>query len=61
MDQSMSTARSWDEMNVDEKLATLWQEIRDHRRQASAVAKSLEELRCRMEQIERRFEELPLS
>jgi nitrogen regulatory protein PII-like uncharacterized protein len=61
MDQSMSTARSWDEMSVDEKLAMLWQEIRDRRRQASAVVKCLDELRSRMEQIERRFEELPLS
>jgi phage shock protein A len=57
----MSNARSWDEMNADEKLETIWQEIRDHRRQATAVARSLDELRCRMEQIERRFEELPLS
>jgi hypothetical protein len=44
MDQSMSTARSWDEMSVDEKLAMLWQEIRDRRRQASAVVKCLDEL-----------------
>jgi hypothetical protein len=57
----MSNARSWDEMNADEKLETIWREIRDHRRQATAVARSLDELRCRMEQIERRFEELPLS
>jgi len=57
----MSNARSWKEMNADEKLEMIWQEIRDHRRQATAVAKSLDELRCRMERIERRFEELPLS
>jgi len=57
----MSTAPSWAAMSTEEKLEVLRQEMRAQSRQAAAMAKCFDELRRRIEEIERRFEELFLE
>ena len=54
----MSTAPSWTAMSIEEKLEVLRQEMRTQSRQAATMAKCFDELRRRIEEIERRFEEL---
>ena len=54
----MSTVPSWTAMSIEEKLEVLRQEMRTQCRQAAAMAKCFDELRRRIEEIERRFEEL---
>jgi len=53
--------KPWDEMAVDEKLEALKLDEQMHQRQVAAIAQALDEMRRRVEEIERRFEELPLS
>jgi len=53
----MSTVPSWTAMSTEEKLEVLRQEMRAQCRQAAAMAKCFDELRRRIEEIERRFEE----
>jgi predicted RNase H-like nuclease (RuvC/YqgF family) len=49
--------KPWSEMSVDEKLEALRHDMQMHQRQGAAAAKALEDVRRRVEEIERRFEE----
>jgi hypothetical protein len=48
-------------MTADEKLEALGRDLQLHQRQGAAMAKALDELRRRVEQIERRLEESMLD
>jgi hypothetical protein len=52
----MARPKPWSELTVEEKLEMLRHEMQLHQRQYSAMAKTLEELRRRTDEIERRFE-----
>jgi hypothetical protein len=52
----MAKPKPWSELTVEEKLEMLRHEMQLHQRQCSAMAKTLEELRRRADEIERRFE-----
>jgi hypothetical protein len=57
----MGVPKPWDEMTVDEKLETLRHDMQIHHRQSTAMAKVLDEMGRRLEEIELRFEELLLD
>jgi hypothetical protein len=57
----MGISNLWDEMTVDEKLETLRHDMESHQRQSSRMTKALNELRRRVEEIERRLEDLMLD
>ena len=57
----MAVPMQWPQMSVEEKLEALWQEIESQRRESACVPKALDDVRHRLDQIERRIEELPLS
>jgi hypothetical protein len=52
----MAKPKPWSELTVEEKLEMLRHEMQLHQRQCSAMAKTLEELGRRADEIERRFE-----
>jgi predicted RNase H-like nuclease (RuvC/YqgF family) len=54
----MGVPKPWGEMTVDEKLETLRNDMQIHQRQSTAMAKALDEMGRRLEEIEQRFEEL---
>jgi hypothetical protein len=53
----MGSPKPWSEMSVDEKLEALRHDMQMHQRQGVVTAKALEDVRRRVEEIERRFEE----
>jgi hypothetical protein len=57
----MGIPRPWSELTVDEKLEMLRHDMALHQRQSAATAKTLDELRRRTEEMERRFEESALD
>jgi len=57
----MGIPKPWGEMTVDEKLESLRHDMQFHQRQSAAMAKGLDEIRRRLEEIELRFEELALD
>jgi hypothetical protein len=57
----MGIPRPWGEMTVDEKLEMLRHDMVLHQRQSAAMAKTLDELMRRTQEIERRFEDLMLD
>jgi len=57
----MARAKHWSEMTIEEKLESLKHEEQQRQRDAAAMAKVLDQLRRRMDDLERRFEELPFS
>jgi hypothetical protein len=61
MEAMMPLPKQWSQMSVDEKLESLWREIESQRRESACVPKALDDLRHRLDAIERRVEELPLS
>ena len=52
----MAKPKPWSELTVEEKLEMLRHEMQLHQRERSAMAKALEELRRRTDEIERRLE-----
>jgi hypothetical protein len=61
MEAAMPALKQWAEMSLDEKLEALRCEIDGYPRSTATVTKALEDIRRRLDEIERRFEELPLS
>jgi len=57
----MPVTKQWPEMSVDEKLEALRQEVESQQRDRAFLAKALEDVRRRLDEIERCLEELPLS
>lgn len=57
----MGMSKPWNEMTVDEKLETLRHEVESSRRRGVAAAEALDEVRRRMQEIERRLEDLLLD
>jgi hypothetical protein len=57
----MARARHWSEMTVEEKLESLKHDEQLRQRDAAAMAKALDQLCRRIEDLERRFEEMPFS
>jgi hypothetical protein len=57
----MGIPKPWSELTVDEKLETLMHDVALHQRQSAAMAKKLDELMRRTQEIERRFEDLLLD
>jgi predicted RNase H-like nuclease (RuvC/YqgF family) len=53
--------KPWDQMTVEEKLETLRGEMQTHRLQAAAATRALDAMRDRLEQIERRLEDMLLD
>ena len=53
----MARAKSWNSMTVEEKLESLKHEEQLRQRDAAAMAKAFDQLRRRVEDMERRFEE----
>jgi hypothetical protein len=61
MEAIMPVPKQWPQMSVDEKLESLWREIESQRHESAGVPKALDDLRHRLDAIERLVEELPLS
>ena len=57
----MGAAKPWDEMTIDEKLQALSDEVKSHQRHGAVMTKAMDEMRRRVEQIERRLEDLMLD
>jgi hypothetical protein len=57
----MPVPKQWPEMSVDEKLEALRREVECQRRESAVFPKTLEDMRRRLDEIERCLEELPLS
>ena len=53
----MARHKPWSEMTVEEKLEALRNEEQARQRDAAAMAKALDQLRRRLEDLERRVEE----
>jgi uncharacterized coiled-coil DUF342 family protein len=53
--------KQWDAKTIDEKLETLRCEMQFHQRQGAATATALDEMRDRIEEINRRLEDLLLD
>jgi hypothetical protein len=53
----MGIPKPWGEMTVDEKLEALRRDMQLHARQSAAMASALEDMRRRVAEMERRFEE----
>jgi len=57
----MGISKPWDEMSIDEKIETLRCDMESHQRRGFPIIKALNEVRRRVEEIERRLEDLMLD